>query len=244
HRFASFCWYLPDNDLVKRQNAHVYCNQFPEYKKPRGDWDSTPRDNISRELVDALNEQGEVSQDEIVYYTYAILCSDAFLDAFEGALFTVADPRQKPRIPIVADLELFRNIAQKGKALAELERAAAEIDLPQNLEELQNLYLHEFQLTDYNIDGEEEKIDLLEDGSIVISLTGIPQKILDFTVSGYQVLQQWLKFHSYRYTRIAFTSEQFTNLLKLLHQIRSQISIVEALDEDVSRIVLGEVELI
>src|SRR4029077_20093637 len=27
-RFASFCWYLPDNDLSKRGNAHVFCNYF------------------------------------------------------------------------------------------------------------------------------------------------------------------------------------------------------------------------
>jgi len=35
HRYVSFCWGIPDNDLCSRGNAQILCNQFPENKKDR-----------------------------------------------------------------------------------------------------------------------------------------------------------------------------------------------------------------
>jgi len=70
HRFASFCWYLPDNDLCKRGNAQILCNYFPEYRKQRKDWDATPSVNISEAFLAAV---GEDSPDRVVFYVYGIL---------------------------------------------------------------------------------------------------------------------------------------------------------------------------
>ena len=28
-KFSSFCWYIPDNDLATRGNAHIFCIPFP-----------------------------------------------------------------------------------------------------------------------------------------------------------------------------------------------------------------------
>lgn len=244
HRFVSFCWNLPDNDLAKRGNAHVFCNQFPEYKKPRRDWNPQPVDNISPELLDKLAGIGPISSSDIVFYTYAVLCSDAFLDAFEGALFTVADPRKRPRIPIPANAGLLRSIAAKGKRLAELEKSPNEIELPQEFAEMEALFREPFKLTGYTLNEREESIELYENGSLVICMRPVPTDVLEFAVSGYQVLQQWLKLHSYRYTRAQFTLEQYTNLLKLVHQVQEQISIVSDLDDEMSQILSGNAMLV
>jgi hypothetical protein len=88
-------------------------------------------------------------------------------------------------------------------------------------------------LTSAKIDEEAESLNLLEDRKVVVSIGPIPHEILGFQVGGYIVLQQWLKFHSHRYTRSAFTREQYINLLTLLSRIEQQIGIVEELNEQV-----------
>ncbi|MBK6898252.1 MAG: hypothetical protein IPH09_02950 [bacterium] len=77
HRFATFCWDMPDNDLCARGNAHVFCDKFPDIKRAgRSNWDSTPHDNITELLLAAVRSIcPNVLPRDLVFYTYAILCS-------------------------------------------------------------------------------------------------------------------------------------------------------------------------
>ena len=52
-------------------------------------------------------------------------------------------------------------------------------------------------------------------------------------VSGYNVLQQWLKIYFYKYKRTQFTKENYLELLYLFYQINEQLKIVKELDDDV-----------
>ena len=244
HRFVSFCWNLPDNDLCRRGNAHVFCNQFPQYKKKRGDWDSEPFTNINPMLIEKLGAFLQVTTDEIVFYVYGILCSDAFLEKFEGALFRVASAEQRPRIPIPADASLFRSIASKGKILAELEKENSELQLTSEFEGFRTLFVDPFRLSSYKIDEDFERLDLLEDGGTVISIAPVSRAILRFEVSGYNVLTQWLKLRSHPYKRAEFTQEDYHELLRLLYSISEQIKTVADLDDEVEKLLSGEIDLL
>jgi len=244
HRFASFCWNLPDNDLCKRGNAHIFCNRFPEYKKRTADWNPTPVNNISPELLERLATVVETSSEEVVYYAYGILCSDLFLDQFEGALFTVADPKKRPRIPIPADPQLFKSIAEKGKRLARLEKPPAATPALDEFAAFEDLFPGPFRLTSFNIDANTEKIELLKDKKLAVAIAPVPREILGFAISGYTVLQQWLKIHTYRYTRTQLNRQQYLHLLDLLHRIALQVDIIRKIDQDVSRVLSGDVELL
>lgn len=236
-RFASFCWYLPDNDLSKRGNAHVFCNYFPEYKQ-KGNWDDTPRLNISREFMTAV---GEEVPDKVIFYVYGVLCSDVYLDAFEPVLFTPSGATQQPRIPMPRSKEIFDRIAVLGEELALLERHTSDSDmfLEDTYEKFLSSYPGEFKMTDFEINPEDESL-LLKGDEVRMEIKPIPKDILEFNIGGYQALQQWLKMHSFQYTRTNFSKPHFKRLLFMLQSIGKQIGLVNTLNENVSKILARE----
>ncbi|MFZ1977907.1 MAG: type ISP restriction/modification enzyme [Bacteroidota bacterium] len=242
HRFVSFCWYLPDNDLSKRGNAHVFCNYFPEYKNTRKNWDSIPRLNLNAELLEAT---GVDSPDKILFYVYGILCSDVFLEAFEPMLFTSSGVNQQPKIPVARDRIMFDAIAELGGNLALLERHVSDEDI--FLEESYATFVHElgaraFRLDSFSIDSENESV-LLKGDDFRFEIKPIPKEVLDFQIGGYQVLQQWLKMHSYSYTRVEFGERHLKRFLFTIQSISKQIVIVNALNERI-KVLLSSDELI
>lgn len=234
HRFASFCWYPPDNDLCKRGNAHVLCNYFPEYKERRANWNSAPQLNINRGFLTAI---GSESPDRVVFYVYGILCSNAYLDAFEPALFTTAGD-QPPRVPLPPDLETFEAISVLGEELAQLEKHVPDEDL--YIAEVYRPYLerleNDFKVTSFRIDEEGESLTLLA-GTNEFTIRPIPRDILEFQIGGYQVLQQWLKVHTNTYTRTAFTQAHLKRLLHTLHSMSQQVAAINRLDRLVQPLV-------
>jgi len=244
HRFVSFCWNLPDNDLCRRGNAHVFCNLFPEYKEMKSDWNSQPIDNISPMLLKELNANFQVTTDEIVYYVYAILCSDAFLEKFEGALFHVAGAEQRPRIPIAKERDWFVSISSKGKKLAELEKEDSTIKVCPEFEALIALFDRPFSLTAYQIDEDLERLELISEGASIIKISPVSRAILRFDVSGYNVLSQWLKLRTHCYKRTKFDEDDYRALLQLLSKISEQLKIIADLDNDVKKLISGEISLL
>ena len=245
HRFASFCWVTPDNDLCTRGDAHIFCNQFPEYWRRR-DWNPRPLNNVNVELLEKLKAVSDgLTREDVLFYVYGVLCSDAFLDAFEGILYSVANII--PKIPFPADGKLFASIASKGKKLAELEKSSLDIDLSDSdrLKKLEDFFVQPFNLFKYDIDADEGSIELFESvGQVAISLKPIAKEVLEFSVSGYQVISSWLKLHSARYTRMQFTKDQYIELLKMLRRIELQMDVVRELDNEIVRILSGEIKLL
>lgn len=232
HRFASFCWGLPDNDLCKRGNAHVFCNQFPEYKSAgNSQWDDAPKNNISKTLVNSIGF--EVDTKEIVFYTYAILSSTEFLKRFSGALYSGSD--ESPRIPIVSDKTTFSKIVEHGKQLAELEKPSR-ISI-KKYSGFINQFTTEFNLTDYSLDEQSGSIILKENNRIMLSLGPVPKEILGYQLSGYEIIKQWLKMHSYRYSRTVFSMDTYLDLINLLEKIDLQTNIIRGLDSDIALLI-------
>lgn len=239
HRFASFCWNLPDNDLCRRGNAHVFCNRFPEYLGRGEDRNLTSVSNVNPVLVKEVSEGLDITEDKagdaILYYVYAVLCSDAYLNKFTGALFKGHGRKTWPRIPISSDQKLFESIATKGKQLAILENYAVEVDIKEDFEKFEALFKMPFSLKNQQVDAEGGELTLSGDG-ISLTLAPIRKEILSFMISGYSVVGTWLKFNSHRYTRTAFDHTQYRKLLALLHRIGRQIELIGGINSDVSRL--------
>jgi hypothetical protein len=247
HRFAAFCWALPDNDLCSRGNAMILCNKFPDHKNSQ-DWDATPRNNINTTLVERLEVMLGVSSEEIarslVFYSYGVLSSATYLERFEGELFRTADSENGQRIPIPDDAETFRTTAELGRKLAEAEKPDTEVVIEPHMTHLIALYAEEFRLNTDAIDVQSGTIELRGDNGVTLRLEGLRSEVLDFKVAGYTVVKQWLKFHSHRYTRTNFTREHYIELLELLTRIESQFEIVQALDAQVERMLDNGIALL
>ncbi len=233
HKFSSFCWNVPDNDLSTRGNAHIFCNYFPEYKKKK-DWDSKIKTNINPIIINTLSAKFGIKEEEIInsltFYSYAILSSDFYLEEFKGKLFNVAG--QWPSIPITSDKELFLQVSEVGKKLAEIE--SGNFRLESNTIELTELEYYKYKI-------ESDSIRLLDEkGNLILQLCNIDLDVLQFEVSGYNVIKEWLKLHSYPYYRKKIETEEINEFSTLLAKIELYISTINELDKKVELIISGD----
>ncbi len=251
-QFTSFCWYFPDNDLSRRGNGHIYLNQYISDTRT-----NAVKNNINSELLELLSISTGLSESEIarrmVFYAYAVFCSQVYLEEFYGALFVVNQSESRARIPITNNGEIFLRIATLGEQLALLEKNEATVDNVLNFEydEILNQLPRAFRLehsrsaskTPY--DEENEKLVLRDENSNTEIRIVCPVALQNFTVSGYNVIKDcWLKFHSYRFTHCEFAREDLKDLLDLLNKIAKQMQYVAEVDDLVHSIIENDDSII
>ncbi|MDE5833446.1 MAG: N-6 DNA methylase [Desulfovibrio sp.] len=241
-RFCAFCKNLPDNDLVARQNAHIFCNRFPEYKKGgEKKWNPRPLPNISDEALNvcrsAYGLSGDEACDAMVFYAYGILSSGLFLERFKNELYR-ADG-EFPSIPLTARKQLFDEIVAKGKELASLEnedyicddeekRSAGyvQINIPSGA-----------RMKKVNKDGRTTLKFIYRDNSErELDLSAYD----DLSIGGYSVLDQWTKMYSYNYYRKVWEEEEISKFESLLNRIKKYKAVSSALDRTVEEILSAE----
>jgi len=233
HKFASFCWNIPDNDLSKRGSARLFCNYFPKYKK-KGEWNQKSEENINPRLSTLLSNEFDISKIDIAslltFYCYAILSSNFYLTSFEGALHGVAG--NWPKIPITKNKSLFSSVSEIGRNLAEIEKS--EYIVP-------NIPMLEDELTYYKYSFNKNTIALRDEtGNVLKQFLDLDPKVIDFKVSGYSVIKEWLKMHSYQYYRRSLQAEKILELETLIAKIYLYIKQVEQLDLQIEQILEGE----
>ncbi len=241
-KFTSFSWYLPDNDLATRGNSHIFCNKFPEYKKSERNWKKEVKNNVNTRLLNIMSEAygiptSELS-DEIVFYTYAVLNSDLYLHTFEGKLYATAG--EWPAIPIPQDKSLFKQMVIIGKEMAAIEkkdyRSEEVLAVFDN-----NVFCHETEILSFSFS--DDTITIKDAGGNEIKSKVIPEGVLHFESSGYEVVREWMKYHSYAYYRKACGQEEFFDLCNLLGKIRDFILQVELSDKGMRQILESELIL-
>lgn len=244
-QFVSFCWYYPDNDMCTRGNSHIYMNQYISGKS--GELQGNIDDTLSKRISELINTNTKMAEKELVFYVYAILCSQAYLDEFEGALFTVNQSDKRARVPIVNNAEVFMHLCGLGKELAELEKADYK---PENLLEFDYELIKAkipkgFHLANsvHPFDEENEKL-VLTDGKVGIEIS-CPIELQRLNISGYDVVKNvWLKFNSYNFTHCDFTGEDVVRLLDFLNILAMHRTVVDKIDDIVIQVLSEKIDLI
>lgn len=250
-QFSSFCWYFPDNDLSARGDGHIYLNQYIPNPKTN-EVVNNIHESILTHLV-ALTGLDELQcSRKMVFYAYAVFCSQVYLEEFYGALFVVNQSESRARIPIVADAEVFMNLASLGEQLANLEKNNVVVDnvLGFNYDSIIDQLPPDFHVehnrkssrTPY--DEENEEFVLRGENTNVEIRIYCPLAIQRFKVAGYNVVKDcWLKFHSYRFTHCEFTKDDLRELLDLFNKIAKQMQYVSEIDEILHSMIGNEVPL-
>lgn len=246
-QFASFCWYHPDNDLCRRGNSYIYLNQYPV----KGTRNRVIENNIHPKLGVLLSQLLAVPINniatEMVFYTFAVLCSQVYLDEFEGALFTVNRADMRPRIPIVNDADVFRRLSSLGQQVAELEKRdyfpanhmgfdyeAIQAEIPEGFK---------LKLLDHLFD-EEREILILTDGLTKVEIP-CPSYIQSINIAGYDIIKNvWMKFNSYNFTHSVFSPNDVIDLLNLINKLIEYVSLVGQIDVVIHDIIEGAYPLL
>lgn len=242
-KFTSFCWNIPDNDLATRGNAHVFCNRFPEYKSSSKNWSAVPACNINMKLLKALSETNGINidllSDAIVFYSYACLNSDLYMKTFEWKLHTVAG--EWASIPITTNKQLFNSMVSIGKNMASIEKndyIISSDELHDLLGEQTSLTLGECEV--HRSKCEDGKIMMFDDQNKTICIIEVPKDILNFEASGYNIIEQWLKYHSYAYYRKSCNDSDLNDLFNLVGRINKYHQLVTECDAVMKSILESE----
>ena len=226
-QFVSFCWYYPD--------------------KKSGKMLSNISADILHRVMMMLGKNEHESARDLVFYIYAVLCSQVYLDEFEGALFTVNQSDKRARVPVVADKDIFLKIARIGEKIAELEKVdyvpenILNYDYDQIMEEVPVGF--ELKNVAHPFDAENEQL-LLTDGKETIRIK-CPLSLQRLNISGYDVIKSvWLKFNSYDFTHCEFNRDDMKKLLNFLNTIATHEKMVKKLDEEIALVLAGKVKLI
>lgn len=241
-QFASFCWHRPDNDLCRRGNSFLYLNQYPVGKRGDGKLESNVNERLCAAVSSLLGVgQGEAST-AIVFYTYAILCSQVYLDEFEGALYTVNRADMRPRIPIANDSAVFRSLSDIGRRLAMLEKSSYR---PSNVIGFDYDKLCACVPKDFKLHW-AKGLQPFDEGNETVSLSGIdgevvtvpcPIEVQHVVIAGYEVVKNaWIKFNSYEFTHCSFTKDDMRSFLDLLNKLFEYVRLVRESDEMVRQL--------
>ena len=244
HQFVSFCWYLPDNDMCSRGNSHIYMTDYPE-KKTDGSFESA--NNIDSYLLKAINKMRpgkteKQNKNALLFYCYAFLCSQKFLDTYEGAIYTVSRSDQRVRIPVVSNLSVFESIAALGLQLASLEKEEYRMLITTKTQSVIDHTPASFTLKEFTL-NEEEEVVTLSDGSESIDIP-CPLEVMRLEISGYMVLSDFLKFNSYSFTKTVLGSDGVLKIFEEISRLKNHIDLVKKIDDLAEPVLSGSVALI
>lgn len=222
HRFTSFCWATPDNDLASRGNAHIFCPQFPDYG---GGKNKLNLDLRVMEALDLSSQKGNEFADTLSFYSYSVLCSTLYLSVFDKQLFRVG---HWPRIPIPKDIGLIENVADLGRTLASLENVDLDNGLIKSV--AKSDWKEPFDLTKATLNEAEGVVELRGNGGEVCRISGLNSSTVLMKISGYNIVKEWLKYRTWPYYRAQFGQEEHRELLDLLNRIEAQHTVITEVD--------------
>ena len=171
----------------------------------------------------------------MVFYSYAVLNSYLYLNAFEGKLYATAG--EWPAIPIPQDKSLFEQMANVGKEMAAIEKKNYQSE--QSLAVFDsNLLRSETEIHSFSIS--DDTITISDAGGVEIKSKRIPKDVLHFESSGYEVVREWMKYHSYAYYRKACGKEEFEDLFNLIGRISDFVTQIHVSDKILKLIIEGD----
>ena len=226
-RLSSFVWHLPDNDLVSRGNAMIYCDLLPEVR--RGTTSTpAPNQNVSNSFSVWFSKLGGPSA--AVFYSYGVVSSTKYLTRFRPLLFGPANPDAPPRIPLVKNADLRAQLVSLGKRIAECEQS--EMTLPE-LPSIVTCWTgepREFELDRCVVDVARGLVELTEAGSTILSFSGIPSSVLALRIAGHDVIAKWLREYRFSYLRRKFRLSDGALLRSLISRIALQQELIKQVD--------------
>ena len=179
--------------------------------------DSGKEYNFQPEFIKTLQSKygDEVTLEDLFYYIYAILYSPTYRTKYEEFLM-----RDYPRIPLIDDVEVVRELSNLGRELVELH-------LMRNGQFWVNLPDH----ATFDVAGSNQvKKAKYEAGKVWINDTqyfdNVPEECWNFYIGNYRVLEKWLKSRKQR----QLTREEITTFIGIVEVIKQTLALQNRID--------------
>jgi predicted helicase len=177
-----------------------------------------PAPNISAKIYEYICKSminSTITPEEVFYYTYAILYSNIYREKYAEFL-----RNDFPRIPFTSDYDLFLELGNLGKELAD-------IHLMKSAQS--NQTFSRFEVPGANVikkvtyNPSEKRVYI--DGKQYFS--NIEKEIWEYQIGGYQVMEKWLKDRKNR----VLSLQDIEHYIKISRVLQSTIQYQERIDE-------------
>jgi predicted helicase len=234
--------YIVSNGSIRSDNQSIdtifplYI--YPDTQEGQENLISERQANFSPQFLTNITEKlgYTPAPENIFYYIYAVFHSPEY--RYRYAPFLKID---FPRVPVTSNNEKFTQLAQKGEELVNLHllKKLPNISLTKN-ETLTTVNLPLFSgdqqgKIHYQGDGKNEINQITYNGKeqkIIINkdcyFTGISEKVWEFKIGGYQVLDKWLKDR--KKANLNLSSDDITHYQKIIVALQETMRIMEEID--------------
>jgi predicted helicase len=173
--------------------------------------------NFTTEFLHALKEVlgAGPTPEEIFYYIYVVLYSPTYRKRYEAFLKT-----DFPRIRFTKDYTLFKKMGEMGKKLADLHLMKSD-ELNNPIAKFQGSGENRVEKRRYDEGAERVYVNKTQ------YFEGIENKIWEYQIGGYQVLDKWLKDRKER----ELSLEDIKHYCKVVTAIRKTIEVQKAIDQ-------------
>lgn len=179
--------------------------------------------NINTKLLTNLNYiyKKEPTVEEIFYYIYGVLYSNIYRTKY--AEFLKID---FPRIPFTKDYEIFKEMRDLGKRLADLHLLkSAELSSPiARFQGEGDNRIDKPKRMGRNYKPEEKRVYINKDKQY---FEGIEPEVWEYMIGGYQVLDTWLKYRRER----KLSTDEIKHFCKMVTALKKTIEIQQEIDE-------------
>lgn len=176
--------------------------------------------NIKKEIIDLLSfsYKNPVSPEEIFYYIYAVLYSNIYRQKYLEFLKI-----DFPRIPFTKNYELFKQLSELGKELAELHLLKSPLlNNPTCRFETVNKECDSYVRKPFYI--EKEKRVYINKNQY---FTNVSLEVWNYYIGGYQVLCKWLNDRKGK----TLSSDEINHYIKIIEALKQTIKIQNEIDK-------------
>jgi predicted helicase len=173
--------------------------------------------NIAPKVIEALKAafKKQPTPEEIFYYIYAVLYSNAYRKKYAEFLKT-----DFPRAPFTKDYKLFNKLAENGEELVELHLLKSK-KLIKPIARCEGS--GDLRVVKLSYDAKEKRVYINPEKYFA----GVPPEVWGYHIGGYQVSEKWLKDRKGK----GLSSEQVAHYTKVVTAIAETISIQRFLDD-------------
>lgn len=177
---------------------------------------SSKTSNIKQEFIKSLSSvYGQnISPEEIFYYIYAILYSNVYRKQYEESLKIGF-----PKIPFTKQYQLFKQVSDLGNQLTMLHILKSLLlnKATSRFKESNGEFVKK-----WHYDSQQKRIYINDKQYF----TNVEQKVWEYFIGAYQVLDKWLKDRKNR----SLSSEEIAHYIKIIEAIRQTLLIQKKID--------------
>lgn len=173
--------------------------------------------NLNQELISKLTNsyKKQPTPEEIFYYIYAILYSNAYRKTYAEFLKT-----DFPRVPFTSSYKVFRSLAEKGAELVALHLIKSK-KLSKPIARCEGKGDNRVEKVTYD---EKKKRVFFNPAQY---FAGVAKEVWEYHIGGYQVAAKWLKDRKRR----ILSSEEVSHYCKIVTALAQTIKLQEGLDK-------------